>query len=87
MKNTKEIYADGVETIHVLNGTVRMDMFSLQPPQEGGSPTPEVFGRVIMPIQSFLNMHSTMQQIVDKMLADGLIRDNAQQKNNWDTQG
>lgn len=86
MKNMKEIYVDGVQTIHLLNGTVRMDLFSLQPPQEGEDPSPEVIQRVIMPIQSFLNIHGTMQQIVDKMLQDGIITSNAQQTNNWDTQ-
>ena len=87
MDNIKEIYIDGVETIHLLNATVRMDMFSLQPPQGDGSPTPQVFERVIMPVQSFLNMHGAMQQIVDRMIRDGLIKPNAQPVNNWETQG
>ena len=87
MNTIKETYIDGVETIHVLNATVRMDMFSLQPPQGDGSPTPQVIERVIMPIQSFLNMHGAMQQIVDRMVRDGLVKPNTQQVNNWETQG
>jgi len=87
MEDIKEIYSDGVETIHLLNATVRMDMFSLQPPrEEGGKPSPRVFERIVMPVQAFLNMHGAMQQIVDKMLQDGLIKPNAQQSNNWDMQ-
>lgn len=86
MKDIKEIYVDGVETIHLLNGTVRLDMFSLQPPQEGEKPAPHTFERVIMPIQSFLNMHTTMQQIVEKLLQDGIITSNTEPKNNWEIQ-
>lgn len=83
MKDIKEIYADGVETIHLLNGTVRMDLFSLQPPHQDGKPLPRVFERVIMPVQSFLAMHAAMQQIIDKMAQDGLVRASAPDKNNW----
>ena len=84
MKNIKETYVDGVETIHVLNATVRLDMFTLQPPQGDGNPTPQVFERIVMPVQSFLNMHSAMQQILDKMIKDGLVTNTAQTKNNWE---
>lgn len=86
MADVKEVYIDGVETIHLLNATVRMDLFSLQPPRGDGNPSPQVCERIIMPIQAFLNMHGAMQQIVDKMLQDGLIKANAQQKNNWEMQ-
>ena len=87
MTKMKEVYVDGVETIHVLNATVRMDMHSLQPPQgEGGQPTPLVRERLIMSIQSFLNMHGAMQQIVDRMVQDGVITANTRQNNNWETQ-
>lgn len=86
MKNIEEQYIDGVETIHLLNATVRMDMFTLQPPQEGEEkPSPHVSQRIIMPIQSFLTMHSAMQQIINKMLQDGIIKSDAQ-KNSWDVQ-
>ena len=87
MNNPKEIYVDGVETIHLLNDTVRMDLFSLQPPPNGSeTPSPQVFERLIMPVQAFLNMHGAMQQIINKMLQDGLLKNNPQQNNNWDTQ-
>ena len=84
MTDIKEIYVDGVETIHLLNATVRMDLFSLQPPKDGENPAPHVFERIVMPVQSFLNMHGAMQQIVDKMMRDGLIKANAREKNNWE---
>lgn len=86
MNTIKEIYSDGVETIHLLNTTVRLDLFSLQPPQQDGNPSPQVFERIIMPVQSFLNMHAAMQQIIDKMAQDGLITQGAPKNNNWDTQ-
>ena len=35
MNKIKENFFDGVETIHLLNSTVRMDFFTLQPPKDG----------------------------------------------------
>ena len=84
MKQIKESFFDGVETIHILNSTVRLDFFTLQPPQEGEKPSPEVQERIVMPIQSFLNMHSAMQQIIDKLVENGLVKTQAAQNNHWE---
>lgn len=84
MKQIKETFFDGVETIHLLNSTVRLDFFTLQPPQEGEKPTPEIQERIVMPIQSFLNMHAAMQQIIDKLVENGLVKPQQPDRNNWE---
>lgn len=84
MKQIKETFFDGVETIHLLNSTVRMDFFTLQPPKEGEKPVPEVQERIVMPIQSFLNMHAAMQQIIDKLVENGLIKTQQPNMNSWE---
>ena len=84
MNKIKENFFDGVETIHLLNSTVRMDFFTLQPPKDGEKPVPEVQERVVMPIQSFLNMHAAMQQIIDKLVENGLVKTQQPNMNNWE---
>lgn len=87
MKQVQETFFDGVETIHILNSTVRLDFFTLQPPQEGQKPVPEVRTRVVMPVQSFLNMHAAMQQIIDKLVENGLVTAQPPKNNNWEKTG
>lgn len=85
MSDLKEIFFDGVESIHILNGTVRMDMFTLQPPKESnGNPVPEVKERVIVSLQTFLNMHTSMKKLVDKLIEDGLVTSQEKRDNNWE---
>lgn len=85
MSDLKEIFFDGVESIHILNGTVRMDMFTLQPPKESnGNPVPVVKERVIVSLQTFLNMHTSMKKLVDKLIEDGLVTSQEKRDNNWE---
>ena len=37
-----------------------------------------------MPIQSFLNMHAAMQQIIDKLVENGLVKTPQSNMNNWE---
>lgn len=87
MENIKETYVDGGETIHVLNGTVRLDLFRLQPPQgDEKQADPKVIERLIMPMRAFLNMYATMGQLVEKLREDGVIQLNKEPQNKWDLQ-
>lgn len=81
----RETYVDGVEVINMINGTVRLDLFSLQPPRDGqGQPEPQTRGRLIMPLPSFLNTYDAMGRIVNKLVEDGIItrRENADSAEN-----
>ncbi len=86
MADIKEVFADGLNTIHILNRTVRLDFFTLQPLQNQSKPTPNVHERIIMPIQTFLDMYDVMQQIVDKLIKDGIIISKEQKINEWNIQ-
>ncbi|MBR0458141.1 MAG: hypothetical protein IJJ26_02785 [Victivallales bacterium] len=70
----KELFADGVAQIHFVGGMVRMDLVTLQPSEDGKEPVPESHARLIMPPQGFLNTFGAMQQLIDKLAADGIIK-------------
>lgn len=85
MSELKEYFFDGMESIHIINGTVRMDFFTLQPPKENsGNPVPEVKARFTVPLQSFLNIHSSMQRLVDKLIEDGIVTSQDKRGNDWE---
>ena len=72
----KEIYADGIGQIHWAGNMVRFDFMTFQPDPEGGNPTPEYNERIIMPPQGFLAAHESMKQLIDKLLAAGVLARN-----------
>ena len=72
----KEIYADGIGQIHFAGNMVRFDFMTLQPGAEGTAPTPEYNERIIMPPMGFLGAFNSMQQLIDKLLAAGVLKKN-----------
>lgn len=70
-----EIYADGIQQIHVLEHTIRLDLMRLQPNAEG-KPIPRSFLRIIMNPQGFLRAYEGMGQIIQKLEAAGMIHRN-----------
>ena len=73
----KEIFADGIGQIHFAGGMIRFDLMTLQPPAEDGkAPTPESHTRLIMPPQGFLAAFNSMQQLIDKLVAAGVLKKN-----------
>ncbi len=74
MADIKEMYADGVEQIQFAAGMIRMDLVTLQPQEDGKEPVPEIHTRLIMPPQGFLNAFGAMQQLIDKLVADGILK-------------
>ena len=81
MADKKEIYADGIGQIHFAGNMVRMDLFTLQPTEEGQSPKPEISERLIMPPQGFLSAFNSMQQLIDKLVAAGVLKKNEKTAN------
>ncbi len=76
----KEYFVDGVGQIHFAGNMVRFDMVTLQPAADGQAPTPEAAFRVIMPPQGFLAAFNSMQQLIDKLVAAGVLRKNENAK-------
>ncbi len=76
MNDQKEIFADGIGQIHFAGGMVRFDFVTLQPEAEGQAPVPQANVRIIMPPQGFLSAFNSMQQLIDKLLAAGVLHKN-----------
>lgn len=72
----QEVFADGIGQIHFSGNMVRFDFISLQPAGDGESPTPAKVCRIVMPPQGFLGAHQSMQQLIDKLLAAGVLQKN-----------
>ena len=81
MADKKEIFADGIGQIHFAGNMVRMDLFTLQPTEEGQAPKPETQERLIMPPQGFLAAFNSMQQLIDKLIAAGVLKKNENRPN------
>lgn len=81
----RERFADGVETIHILNGTVRLDFFTLQPDDTGNQPA-QLTERLVMPLNGALQLYDTLGKVIDKLVTDGIIGTKKQENNNWDVQ-
>ncbi|MBP5671875.1 MAG: hypothetical protein K5787_03575 [Lentisphaeria bacterium] len=76
MADKKEIFADGFGQIHFAGNMVRFDLISLQPQEGGKPPVPESHTRLIMPPQGFLAAFNSMQQLIDKLIAAGVLKKN-----------
>ena len=79
MADKKEIFADGIGQIHFAGGMVRFDFVTLQPEAEGQAPSVQPGVRVIMPPQGFLGAFNSMQQLINKLLAAGVLQKNEKQ--------
>ena len=78
MAEKREIFADGIGQIHFIGGMARLDLANLQPTEEGKEPVMESSIRVIMPMQGFLAAFNSMQQLIDKLVAAGVLKKNEQ---------
>lgn len=70
-------YADGVTNIALLQGMIRIDFatLSLSEKDEDGNPEVEAAHRIIMSPQGFVKAFGTMEQVMDKLVETGIIRD------------
>lgn len=79
----KEIFVDGVNQIHYLGNMIRFDFVSLNPRQGQENKTDvQLVERVTMTPQAFLNMFGSMQQLVDKLVQNGVLGKHEQNKEN-----
>ena len=70
----EEINADGLGLIHWAGNMVRFDFMTWQPGKDGGNPTPQFNERIIMPPQGFLGAYESMKQLIEKLLAAGVLQ-------------
>ena len=76
MTEKKEIFADGIGQIHFSGGMIRYDFVTLQPTEDGKAPEPKANIRIIMPPQGFLSAFNSMQELIDKLLENGILKKN-----------
>lgn len=69
------IYCDGVSSMSVTGGMVRIDLTALSPTQRDSSNRPlvEFRGQVVMPPDAFLQAFDLMQKFVNELKEKGVI--------------
>jgi len=76
MTAVPEIYADGVGSLRLAAGMIRVDLISIGEGEvpEGGQPPMETHHRLVMTPQAFLQSLNMMQQLVAKLIEAGVLR-------------
>jgi len=72
----QEFFADGISAVHVTGNLVRIDLLTLQPhlKSENGQPVVEINKRLIMPLDGFLKSLAIQQDIVQKLVSAGVLK-------------
>jgi len=70
-----EIFADGVGRVDFTAGVVRIELVSLDPAAQGAERA-EVRHRVVMPLEGYLQSLNTLGELVNKMVAAGVLKRN-----------
>lgn len=78
---SQEIFADTVSNINVTGQIVRIDLATLQPQlkSENGQPVFANSQRIVMPLEGFLQAVGIQQNIVQQLVASGIIQVHATQ--------
>lgn len=69
-------YIDGVDQVTLIDGVVRFDLIGISQIQDGKVNAHHA-GGLAMSIQGFLRMHEQMSRVIDKMVAEGILKKNA----------
>jgi hypothetical protein len=72
----EEIFADGISAVHVTGNLVRIDLMTLQPhlQSDNGQPVIEINKRLILPIEGFVQALAIQQDIVQKLINAGVVK-------------
>jgi len=73
---TNEVFADGVSEVNIAGGIVRINFVSLSATlkDEKGTPVRELRQRVVLTPQGVLELHGAMQQVIEKLIATGVLQ-------------
>lgn len=70
----QETFVDGLGNVAVQAALARIELTQLKSlPAEGQKPVFEVTGRLVMSIETFLQMHQSFAQVVQQLESKGLI--------------
>lgn len=72
----QEIYADGINAIHITGNMVRIDLMTLQPhlQSDNGQPVFDSSRRIIMPLEAFVEYFSMQEKIVQQLITNGVVK-------------
>ena len=72
-------YCDGIESISLAAGMVRLELFVFgkEAPEKGKTPERHVIGQIVMPPQGFLQAYNGMQRLMAQLEKQGLVRRDA----------
>ena len=72
----QEIYADGINAIHITGNMVRIDLMTLQPhlQSDNGQPVFDSSRRIIMPLEAFVEYFSMQEKIVQQLINSGVVK-------------
>ena len=74
-----DIFADTVGRVDFAGGLVRLELASMFPPDggEAGKVKIERTGRVVMPLDGFLQTFQAMQSLIDQLVTAGVVTNRA----------
>lgn len=75
----ERIFVDGIESISLIEGMVRLELFNYIPDKnhkQGERPEFEVTSEMIMSPQSFMRAFNAMQNLVGQLEKAGVVRKN-----------
>ncbi len=73
----QRIYADGVESVSLTEGMIRMELFDVAPTEQAAKDAGkdhDVFGELIMTPQGFVRAFGAMEDLVNKLVKAGIIQ-------------
>jgi hypothetical protein len=74
---SNQFFADAITNVFVLNGLVRFELAASQ--IEAGEAKPTPAGTLVLPLNGFVNLHAQVDQIIKKMIEDGILKQADQQ--------
>ncbi|MDD6088314.1 MAG: hypothetical protein PUB69_03240 [Desulfovibrionaceae bacterium] len=68
----QEIFLDGVSKMHFIRGMIRLDLYRMEPLQNGEA-EPDDFARLLMTPQGFLSLYEAVNQMAKGLKQSGLF--------------
>ncbi len=70
------IYADGIANMTLIDGVVRIDLVNVISVEKGKEPDIQPVGRLALSMPALIRTHDQLTQMIDKMVADGILTRN-----------
>lgn len=70
----QRIYADGVESLTMLEGMVRLDLFCYGAGGAQGKAARQVTGQLVLPPAAFLRLYGAMGELVRRLEEGGVVK-------------